>query len=343
LDSKVMLMIRQNRIQNPTELDCQLIEQQIKSGWDVIVQFSDKLYTDKLLNEINNLCQHYGSQFGVRFYGHTFDCKNLERIPDVKCLSLDCILEVKNLQVVTKLMNLERLGLGIFEMKETEILGAENLQKIKYLMLTNTKTKAFNLEHLRNYHNLTTLMVCGHTKNINSIGELSQLNQLNLNSISKVPLHFINKLKELKTLKIILGGRSNMEEIEKNDIENLEIVWVRGFSSFKNVSNFGKLKTLQIEDNIQLKELHFAEALKDLEYFRLLNCKTFTSITGLEKLKNLSHLRIYRTAIDFENFIRLPKPDSLKILAFYTTRAKTDTIIRERLKSMGYAEGLNSD
>ncbi len=185
--------------------------------------FADKFYTDKLLDgDVNNLCKHYDSHFGVRFYGHTFDCTNLQRIPDVKNLSLDCMLEVENLEIVTKLMHLERFGLGIFRMKETEILGAENLHKINYLMLTDTITKAFNLDHLRNYHNLTTLMVGGHTKNIDSIGELSQLNQLNLNSISKAPLHFINKLKRLKTLKIILGGRSNIEEIEKNDIENLE-------------------------------------------------------------------------------------------------------------------------
>ncbi|WP_316818692.1 hypothetical protein [Pedobacter nyackensis] len=336
-------MILQNRIQNPKELDHQVIEKQIKSGWDVIVQFSDKFYTDKLLNEINNLCKHCDSHFGVRFYGHTFDCKNLERIPDVKYLSLDCMLEVKNLEIVTKLMHLERFGLGIFEMKETEILGAENLHKIKYLMLTDTRTKAFNLEHLRNYRNLTTLMVGGHTKNIDAIGELNKLNQLNLNSVSKVPLNFINKLKELKTLKIILGGRSNIEEIEKNDIENLEIVWVRGFNSFNNISNFSKLKTLRIEDNIQLKELHVDQTLKDLEDFKLLNCKTFTTLTGIEKLKNLSHLRIYETAIDFENFVKLPRPDSLKILAFYTTKAKIDKIIKERLKSMGYTDGLDRD
>ncbi|PTS93329.1 hypothetical protein DBR11_25450, partial [Pedobacter sp. HMWF019] len=312
-------------------------------GWDVIVQFSDKFYTDKLLNEINDLCKHYDSHFGVRFYGHSFDCKNLEKIPDVKYLSLDCMLEVKNLAIVTKLMYLERFGLGIFEMKETEILGAENLHKIKYLMLTDTRTKALNLDHLRNYRNLTTLMVCGHTKNIDAIGELSQLNQLNLNSISKAPLHFINKLKELKTLKIMLGGRSNIEEIEKNNIENLEIVWVRGFNSFNNISNFSKLKTLQIEDNIQLKELHFNQTLQYLEDFKLLNCKTFSTLTGIEKLKTLNHLRIYKTAIDFENFVELPKPDSLKIFAFYTTKSKTDKIIKERLKSMGYTNGLDRD
>ncbi|WP_432711625.1 hypothetical protein [Pedobacter sp.] len=337
-------MILQNRIQNPTELDCQLIEQQITSGWDDIVQFSDKLYTDKLLNEINNLCQHYDSHFGVRFYGHTFDCKNLERIPDVKYLSLDCMLEVNKLEVVaTKLMHLERFGLGVFEIKETEILGAQNLHKIKYLMLTDTRTKAFNLDHLRNYRNLRTLMVCGHTKNIDAIGDLLKLNQLNLNSVSKVPLHFINKLKELKTLKIILGGRSNIEEIEKNEIEDLEIIWVRGFNSFNNISNFTKLKNLKIEDNIQLKELHFDRNLNDLEDFKLLNCKTFTTLTGIEKLKTLSHLRIYKTAIDFENFVKLPRPDSLKILAFYTTKARIDKIIKERLKSMGYTDGLDRD
>lgn len=334
-------MILQNRIQNPKQFDYQLIEKQIHSGWEVIVQFSDKFYTDKQLDEINNLCKHYDSHFGVRFYGHTFDCKNLFRIPDVKNLSLDCMLEVKNLEVITQLMQLEKFGLGVFETKETEILGAENLHNIKSLMLSDTRTKAFNLAHLKNYGNLTTLIVSGHTKNIDSIGKLSQLNQLNLNSVSKVPIHFINQLKALKTLKIILGGRNNIEEIEKNEIENLEIVWVRGFNSFNNISNFYKLKTLLIADNIQLKELHFNSALKDLEDFKLLNCKTFTTLTGLDQLNKLNQLRIYKTAVDFENFIKLPKPSLLKILAFYTAKAKTDRIYQEQLKSMGYIDGLD--
>lgn len=333
----------QNRIQNPAELDHHLIGQQISYGWDVIVQFSGKLYTDKLLDEINNLCQRYDANFGVRFYGHLFDCRTLERIPAVKNLSLDCMLEVKNLEVITTLMHLERFGLGIFILKDHEILAIENLHKVEYLMLTETKTKAFNLDHLRNYRNLRTLIVGGHTKNIDAIAELRNLNQLNLNSISKVPLHFINKLKGLKTLKIILGGRSNIEEIERNEIENLEIVWVRGFNSFTNISNFEKLKTLLIEDCIQLKELHFGHALIDLEDFKLLNCKTFNRFEGIEKLENLKKLRISRTAIDFENFIKLPRPDSLKTLAFYTAKTKIDKTIKERLSSMGYTDGLETD
>ncbi|SDL72654.1 hypothetical protein SAMN04487898_12383 [Pedobacter sp. ok626] len=39
----------------------------------------------------------------------------------------------------------------------------------------------------------------------------------------------------------------------------------------------------------------------------------------------------------------LPRPNSLKILAFYTTKAKIDKIIKERLKSMGYTDGLDRD
>ncbi|RYF99787.1 MAG: hypothetical protein EOO07_36290 [Chitinophagaceae bacterium] len=98
-----------------------------------------------------------------------------------------------------------------------------------------------------------------------------------------------------------------------------------------------------IENNIQLKELHFDDGLEDLEDFKLLNCKTFTTLTGIEKLKNLSRLRIYQTAIDFEHFIALPRPDSLKVLAFYTAKAKMDKIIKDRLKAMGYSDGLDRD
>jgi hypothetical protein len=68
-----------------------------------------------------------------------------------------------------------------------------------------------------------------------------------------------------------------------------------------------------------------------------------TTLIGIKTLNNLSHLRISRTAIDFETFIKLPKLDSLKILAFYATKAKTDKVTRERLTSKGYTDGLDRD
>ena len=333
----------QNRINNPEKIDRLLIEKDLKEGKLVIVQFSDKLYSDKILIELNELCLEYDDNFSVRFYGHyqgSFDCKTLLKLPNIKALWLDSLMKADNLEVLAVLKNLTRLSLGVFELKETEILQADNLKNLKELIIGATKTKALNLQYLENYRDINLLAISGHTKNIDVVGKLTELEYLGLNSISKVKLDFVNKLKKLKSLHIILGGQENLDEIEENEIETLEIIRVRAFNSFKNISNFKKLKNLIIEDQIQLTDLHFEKEISTLTDFKLINCKTFHSLTGVEKLTGLNQLRIYKTDINFDEFIKQQFPKSLEILAFYTTKSKIDKEIKERLLKLGYKDGL---
>lgn len=337
-------MSLQNRINNPEKIDRLLIEKDLKDGKLVIVQFSDKLYSDNIIADLNELCFEHDENFSIRFYGHyqsSFDCKTLLKIPNIKALWLDCLLKVDNLEALTELKYLRRLSLGVFELKETEIFQANNLNSLNALIIGTTRTKALNLQYLENYNHLSYLTICGHTKNIEVIGKLAELEYIGLNSISKVPLNFLNKLKKLKSLHLVLGGRENLNEIEENEIETLEINRVRAFNSLNNISTFKKLKTLLIEDQKQLNELHFDKEISTLKDFNLINCKTFKSLTGLEKLSQLKQLRISRTDINFDEFIKQQFPKSLDILAFYTAKKKVDKEIKDRLSKLGYKDGLD--
>lgn len=329
-----------NRIDNPKTIDKNFVESELGLGKEVILQFVSKSYTDKILADINELCLKFDESLCIRFYGHDskrFDCKTLLKIPNVKCLYIDCLQSVENLQILKELSNLKSLGIGIFELQDTEILNSENLKKLTELIVTDTKTKAFNLDYLRQYKKLKVLKICGHTKNIDAIGELSELEILTLNAVKKVPVNFINKLKKLKTLNFVLGGRDNINEIQENEIENLEIVWVRGFNDLSCISKFPKLKTLKIEDEIQLPKIHFNNIFKDLTDLKIINCKTLETITGLKNLPKLNSLVVYQTKVDFDNFIRQELPKQLKYLGFHTTKSKIDKDIKSTLESKGYS------
>lgn len=331
----------QKRIDNPKKIDRRLIESQLKNGDHIIVQFSDTVYSDRMLSKLNKLCVKYDKSFSIRFYRHyskVFDCKVVQKIPNVKSLYIDCIIKAENVECISRLENLERLSLGIYELKETEILDSENFKKLTELIVGETKTKAFNLEYLKEFKSLKFLIISGHTKNINSISELAELEYLGLNSISKVKLGFINSLNKLKTLNFVLGGRENLDEIDENNIEELQIIRVRGFNSLRNISKFSSLKTLLIEDQIKMEQLDFDKTNPNLTDFKLINCKTFKKLSGISNLSSLEHLRIYKTAIDFDSFIKQPLPESLKILAFYTTKSKIDKTIRTRLDELNYTE-----
>ena len=324
-------------------VDENFIDNELKAGEEVIVQFSNKTYDDKALAHLNELCSRYDKNFAIRFYGFysgAFDFNTLLKIPNVKNLYVDCLTKAENINAIEQLQNLGKLSLGVYELKETEILNSPNLKRLTELIITDTRTKAFNLEYLKDYKDLKSLIISGHNKNIDAVGELSSLEYLSFNSIKKTPVDFVNKLRKLKTLKFILGGRENIHEIEENEIEHLKIVWVRGFNDLSNISNFKKLKTLLVEDNIQLPGIRFDKDLTYLEDLKILNCKTLNSLTGLENLASLKQLRIYKTAIEFDKLINQRLPKDLKTFAFYTNKQKVDNEIKQVLASKGFTDGL---
>ncbi|HTL82427.1 MAG TPA: hypothetical protein VL651_12025 [Bacteroidia bacterium] len=329
----------QLRINNPAALDFEVIEKELLSGKHVIIQFVSPGYSELILSQLNDLCRKYDHNFGIRFYGHysgSFDFNVLLRLPCVKCLYVDCLVRAENVQAIAELTQLEELSLGVFELSETGILRFENLKRLRKLILGETRTKALDLIHIKDYKNLSHLTVNGHTKNIEAIGELSELEYLSFNSIRKTPVPFVNRLKKLKTLKFILGGRADILEITENSIEELEIVWVRGFNNLDNISNFRKLKRLRIEDNIQLQELHFTEEFPQLTDLRILNCKTLNSLTGLGHLTALFQLRIYKTNLAFQEIINQNLPKTLQVFSFVTAKKKIDEVTAADLQRRGY-------
>jgi protein phosphatase 1 regulatory subunit 7 len=328
------------RIDNPNQVDTILIERELGLGKEVIIQFSDVTYTSETLNDIDELCSKCDENLCIRFYGHyfkAFDCKILRNIPGVKCLYLDCLTSVKNLHVVTELANLEVLVIGIFELRETEFLGSENLRNLKGLTVGETKTKSFNLVHLEKIKNLTSLRISGHTKNIESIGELSDLDSLSLNAVKQVPVGFINKLKKLRKLELLLGSRLNLNEIEKNKIEELDIVWVRGFNDLSCLSKFPKLNKLRVENQIQVAAIQFDMNSSNLSDLKIINCKRLEAISGLSNMHHLQSLVVSRTGVDFDAFMKQELPNSLSHLGFYTGKSKVDKDIKLAILEKGYS------
>ena len=329
------------RINDPSIIDVEFISHEISASKRVIIQFSHKSYNSKTLAQLNKLCGEYSEDLQVRFYGHyqtVFDFKTLLKINNVKALYVDCLRKAENVSVIERLGNLQLLSLGIDELKETEILSYHNLKNISELTIGRTHTKVLNLAYLKDYDRLRALGVVGHTKNIENIGEASLLENLSLNCVKQVPVGFVNKLKELKNLKFILGSRENIDEIEGGKIEDLEFFQVQGLMTVDGACSFKNLKKFRIENQLQLSGIDFNEIMPALSELKIINCKRLKYLTGLDNIKELQHLRIYKTAIDFNDFINQKLPQALKTLAFYTSKQKVDEGIKAVLKSRGYYE-----
>jgi protein phosphatase 1 regulatory subunit 7 len=329
--------VKHFRIQDQAIIDEQILKDRLLDNDKVIIQFSKPVYTSATLAQIDKLVSENSYRLEVRFYNDGFDCASLDEIPNVKALSIDCVRSVKNIDNLKTLKYLNKIRLGIFELENLELLSFDNLKNVDELSIGDTKSKALNLDYLKDYTNLRKLQIVGHTKNISVLSSLTQLKTLQLNSVSKVPISFVNDLKILETLSILLGSRANINEIDENNIENLTIDWVRRFNDLSVIKKFKNLRTLHIENEIQLKDIDFP-ALNLLEDVKILNCKSLNSIGGLERLDSLKGLRISSSAIDFETFITYKFPEKLKTLAFYTWKSKQDKLNRAVLDKMGYNE-----
>ena len=325
-------------INDPAALDRVQIEQDLRSGNQVIVQFSHPEFYGSILEEVDELCARWDENFGVRFYGHrslSLDCHTLLRIPHVKMLHLNCLVQAHNTEALAKLDHLYSLNLGIYELENSDILGMDTLRSLRDLSIISEK-KILNLQYFKDFSQLEQLHVGGKVKNLGAIGYLENLNYLALHMISKLPLHFINRLGKLKNLRILLGGREHIQEIEENEIGDLEIVRVRGFHDLTNITAFQALNRLVIEDQIQLQEISFDQEMKALEELSIRNCKGLSRLTGLERLPVLHKLRLLKTAIDFDSFINQKLPNSLSSVEFATFKSKADREIQQSLLKLGY-------
>jgi len=330
------------RIENPRIVGSEEISRLISDGIIPVIQFSEKAYDRKILKNIDSLCINFGESLEVRFYGHynsDFDASWLEFLPNVANLSIDCMQSIRNEAALEKLENLKKLSFGIYDFEDREFLSRLKLDKVEKLVVGDNHKNCFDLSSLSKCRNLVELFISGHTKGIQSIGALPKLQVLTLGSIpKKQDLGFVNSLANLKRLTILLGGRESISEITNPNIEELEIIRVRGFGELDNIDRFKKLNILEIEDQIRLKRLDFEKSLPSLKYLRIANCKELDTIEGIERLRNIEHIRIYKTNLDLEKFVKQSFPKTLKILAVYTGKSKIDKKLRQTLDEMGFLE-----
>ena len=329
------------RITDPSAVDSAQIERILRAGKTATVQFSRVPYSRKLLANVDALCLRFGDRLEVRFYAHdtsAFDASYLELIPNVRWLSVDCLVRATNLEHLSALQCLEKLSLGIHELNDPEILQKISTSELRELRLCETRKNNIDLEPLSRCQHLVDLMIAGHHKNFGVVSELKNLEALHLRGLSKVhSLEAVSRIRNLKTLSVILGGRTDINELAHPKLEDLAIIRVLGFSDPGDLSRFPALRKLQIEDQIRLESFDLSTAPSTLEEIAVGNCKKLREVRPLDHLKSLRSLRLVLTAVDFERFLALCRPPSLRQIVFRSCRGKIDLEYEARLAALGYS------
>lgn len=330
------------RLENITAIDRAQIAAALAKGDSPIVQFSGPGYSSKLLSEINAACDEFGAGLEVRFYGHygvAFDASCLTHLPHVASLSIDCLTSATNLNALFGLSRLRRLSLGVFDLGQPGILADLPLETLEALYLCETRRADVDLSPLIRARSLRRLHVSGHIRGFDTLAGLSAVADLTLRSIpKKQSLAIISHMRGLRNLLIILGGRTNIDEITHTELTRLDVVWVRGLSSLGTTARFPALRHLRVEDQLQLQSIDLATTSPALRRLSIFNCKNLRSLGELTEQRELIELRIGRTALDFEALLKSGLPDSLQCVAFYTGRKKVDDPMRRRLDALCYSE-----
>jgi len=334
-----LTLVKFHRIENPASPDEAQIASLLASGADLVVlQFSDSAaYDEKLLGQVDRMCERFGARLNVRFYGHyrsQFDCRSLRYLPSVRSLNVDCLwTDAIHLEVLDDLSGLEEFAFGVSNADAPNLLESKALSRLRKLLLAPTHKNNIDLAPLASYANLEELSIHGHTRHIESIANLPRLQKLCLGEIGKnQSLSFIKLITRLKALTYILGGRLNVDDLAHASLERLELVRVLGLSEI-NLALFPSLERLTIEDQLRLNELDIRPS-RNLQRLSVWNCKNLTRVIGIGAADCLESLRIGRTDVDLNEVLN-HLPVKLKALTLHSYRKAVDDGVQLRIASLG--------
>ncbi|TCR04979.1 hypothetical protein [Neorhizobium sp. JUb45] len=319
-----MLEINSGRIQNPKTLIPDEIARECEKRGKLVVQFStsDSYPTDILL-ALNEACRIAKDHLQVRFYGHYgtfFDAKVVRHLPEARDLAVDC-LRIENEDEIGHLTNLISLNFGVFELDRPDFLKTLRLGQLEKLGLIENRKRNFDLSPLAECKSLQSLFVNGHSKNIDVLVGLQQLRKLSLGAYAKKNrLDFLNGMTSLKDLTLILGGRSDINDLMSETLEILQILRVQGVETLGDLSRMPALAALRVEDQIKLRHLDLTGA--KLQRLALFNCKNLTELSGLDMQGDIEEFAVSRTALDLDKLRDRDWPVSARSVRLFSGSRK---------------------
>lgn len=226
----------------------------------------------------------------LRVYGHygeTCDLAFIQKIPSLRRLSADCLMDAKGIDVVTKLDHLEHLGVGIFNLDNFDFLDKIN-SNLKELYLQQTRSKKPKINSIQRFEQLEYLYLEGQQKGIEAISNLRKLEKIVLRSISTNNVDYLKNLEHLWSVDIKLGGIKDLSSLTTlPTLKYLELWQVRDLADLSFISKLESLQQLFIQSLKQLTKLPDFSNNKKLRRIYLENLKGLNDLSTLKNAPNL--------------------------------------------------------
>ena len=209
--------------------------------------------------------------------------ESILKLEKLKKLNID----VTKTKKVFDLGNLKRLEFLIFNSR-VQFTGFENLKRLKSLQIVNDRK--FDVKTLPEMKSLKRLNFSAYDSSIKDLERFPNLEFLKLQGVKKL------QLKALKKLKVL-------------DLENSRI---KDFSSFETLPSVEKLNLSNIQGNINLEGI---SKFPNLKWLTFLESEELDDISGLESLKKLERLDLYKTKVtDIRVLNTLPNLKEVNLL-----------------------------
>ena len=215
------------------------------------------------------------------FYGLVCDLSFLQRMPELRRFSADCLHQAVGIQHLAGLDNLERLSIGIYDLETFDFL-ADIPSGLRELALAATKSKKPRLDALPRFASLQRLYLEGQQRGIEALSHLTKLEHLTLRSISTPDLTYVGPLRSLVDLAVKLGGIRDFSALaSKTALKYLELWQIRGLRDLDFVSTLTGLQYLFLQSLRNVIAIPDLSQLGRLRRLYLENMKALTDVSAL--------------------------------------------------------------
>ncbi|KOY17467.1 leucine-rich repeat domain-containing protein [Paenibacillus xylanivorans] len=304
-----------------------------------IVQYSEHNIPDvNLMQILNEELFANRPDITLRIYGfhsQSGDLSVLKYMNHVEKLVIDCNSSVHGIEAVGSLSGLKEFAFDVFEAGPLEVLELipATLQQLR---IGKTKTKKTDLSVLSRFTELKTLIVNGHTRNIETIGTLLSLSSLYISGIPLKELGYLKDLTNLRELHLSFGGAENLDSLAgMESLQLLKLLRVKGLSDLSVLPELKGVRLLGIEDQPHLTSLPSLENLTELQrvFLNNVNMENIDWAKTSKSLKELALLQMkHITAEDIDSLIH-HKPFG-KIIV-HLKNAKQQKVAKQAIMAAG--------
>jgi hypothetical protein len=257
------------------------------------------------------------------YYAQVCDLSFLAELTNVQSLSIDGILESRNVEYISRLSKLSKLTLDINDLKAFDFLNSINDNLIE-LDIGRTNSKKPDLKVLERFRCLEFLALRGQNKNIEVLSTLSSLNEISLSGTTVGNFKFLHKLNKLDSLNLDLIKSSDFDSVNTLNIKSLSVSEIRGLEDLSFISGFPHLQSISLDCLNKVEKIPSLSSEHSLRRVFIDNMKKLSDIKGLYACVHLEDF-IFRnstTPLSARDFIPIIHLGSLKYAAIGTGSVK---------------------